>query len=107
MGSFTSRIGYLGEILRYANVIGGLDETQKRELRTKLEIIVDVEESKQRIRAHYDKDFFLPMIDRLAGKMFLVGFDLGRNRKPDYVCCIELCPEYIDYLKRILKPYLK
>jgi len=79
-------LGMLGELLRYANIVDGLKESEKRELRDVLEGL-----SSDSI---YDISFeVLP-----EGKQLVASSEH---------LVVELCTEYIDYLKRVLKPYLK
>lgn len=41
-------------------------------------------------------------------KSYIMGYDtVGKAKKKEYYFCAELCPEYIDYLKKVLKPYLR
>ena len=92
-------IALLGDILRYANIIDGLNEAVKRNLREKLEI-----QSSEKDRYLIDatanwEDFFkgtpagLPMIAFVGGD--------------DWFLCCKLSTEYIDYLSNAIKPYLK
>jgi len=101
-------LGYLGEVLRYANIIDGLNESEKNDLRPFL-------------AAESDPYFF---VDTSVLDRFNSNEDLARLRdvlfeKRELFCIekeneqidivfrgIELCPEYIDYLKEILRPYL-
>jgi len=94
-------LGMLSELLRYANVIDGLSEAKKRELRRNLELI-----GEQDRHLTYDDDSLTKISEVLKNKMFVLGSEFGQN-KVGYSLCVELCPEYFDYLKEILKPYLK
>lgn len=94
-------IGLLMELLNYANIINGLNETKKRELRKKLEIVIDLQ--KKEVYPEYYENFREELLD----KIFLFGYDeISNEKKPKWVFCAELCPEYIDYLRKILKPHL-
>lgn len=79
-------LGMLGELLRYANIVDGLKESEKRRLR-------DVLEGKSSGYV-YDMSF----------EVLPEGKQLVANSEH---LVVELCPEYIDYLKKVLKPYLK
>ena len=101
-------LGYLGEVLRYANIIDGLKENDKNDLRPFL-------------AAESDPHFFADtsVLDRfnsnenlarlrdvLFGKHELFCIE-KENEEIDMIFRgIELCPEYIDYLREILKPYM-
>lgn len=87
-------VGLLSEVLRYANIIDGIDESKKRALRPHLEIVKG-EEDPYKL---WTVAFLLP-----ENKKELVYF--SEEEEPYH--CAELCPEYIEYLKNILKPYLK
>jgi len=120
-------LGLLSELLSYANIINGLKEAKKRELRTDLEIAVDEEE--EHVRLYWypirvllklqnkvllfetpDNCIFIrqaewmgePTEPRLYGESYE-----KKIKGPDWFFCVELCPKYIDYLKTVLKPYLK
>lgn len=89
----------LMQLLGYANIINGLKESEKRRLKAKLEGVTEMEESD----TFYIQDF---RKDIGKDKKTVVYVEHG---EPVHLmhCCIELCPEYIDYLKKVLKPYLK
>jgi hypothetical protein len=95
-------LGYLAEVLRYANIIDGLSEEEKRDLRYDLEIIVGMTD----IRFGIDVDRMTDINYRFAHRyrMYLIG---DKETLGKIALCAELCPEYIDYLEEILKPYLK
>lgn len=89
-------LALLTELLCYANVINGLSETEKKELRYKLEIMTTPVE------------YYADMKKELKDKIFFFGYDetWEITEKPKWVFCVELCPKYIDYLKKVLKPYI-
>lgn len=94
-------LGYLAEVLRYANIIDGLSEEEKRDLRFDLELVVGINDrtfaiDEKRIE---DLDF------RFADKKKLVLFD--ENIAGKMALCVELCQGYIDYLKLVLKQHLE
>jgi hypothetical protein len=95
-------IGLLGELLRYANIIDGLDASQKRSLRRKLEIHVDLDEE----RSEFFEEEFTTVSKRLRNRILTL---FERDKTGERLCsfCYRLCSEYIDYLKEILKPYLQ
>jgi hypothetical protein len=86
-------LGLLGEILRYANIIDGLSATEKLALRYKLQ---GVKKFGGGGVARY------VVVPDLKGSKEVV-FE-GKGKEP-YFCPL-LCPEYIDYLKEVLKPYI-
>jgi len=101
-------LGLLMNLLSYANIINGLKEAEKRKLRTELE-------GKERMLVECP----------FAGIKFItdVVFDenvrkeIGKEKKTviyvereeDQILhfCAELCPEYIDYLRKVMKPHLR
>jgi len=95
-------LALLTELLSYANIINGLKESEKRHLRTDLDPVIR-NDAELEIIADFSS------IEKEIGedKKTVVYFE-----KPEYPteqplhCCAELCPEYIDYLKGILKPHL-
>ena len=95
-------LGMLGEILRYANIINGLNRTEKRELKDKLQ------GTKAKWEEKGEKDSLLKDIKEIyekAGIEFLSAKPNLDTKEWEFI--IELCPNYIDYLKKILNPYLK
>ena len=92
--------GLLSELLSYANIVNGLKESEKRELRMGLEIAVDTDD--------YVNLYWYPLRDVLSlrDKAVLLEYDGRKTEMKNLICCVELCPEYIDHLKRILKPYI-
>jgi len=77
-------LGLLQDILQYANLINGLKEEKKRKLMHNLLI-----ESPWDLNAELQKKIL---------------FGLDANGEP--FIAVELCPEYIEYLKKILKSLL-
>lgn len=96
----------LSELLSYANIINGLKEAEKRELRKKFEGI-SFEELKKGAEG---KDVYL--FDHLKpdvmdkGHYVLLGYEFDKSKKEKWVFCVELCLEYINHLKKVLKPYI-
>ena len=108
-------LGLLSELLSYANIINGLKETEKRALRRDLEIAV---KGNKYLHLYWDpiKDLLkLPnkvLLFEGPNKVLFLGHTIIKQYEKeivekDFLFCIELCPEYIDYLKKTLKPYLK
>jgi len=84
-------LGLLSELLSYANIINGLKEAGKKELKEKLE----------------GKDFEYLLNQAEEGHYVLLGYEFNKAKEKNWVFCNELCPEYIEYLKKLLNPYLR
>lgn len=82
-------LGLMGELLRYANIVDGLSECIKRKLRNLLESSPDDSVTLQ-----------LELMHRLPSSKHVFQ-EVGT------ALCVQLCQEYIDYLKEILKPYIR
>jgi hypothetical protein len=98
-------LGYLSEILRYANIVDGLSETEKRELRPKIEFAVHEQEKNGYMRIYEEP--LKTLCERLPDALGFLGYDSIDERLREFHFCVELCPDYIDYLKETLAPYLK
>jgi len=81
-------LGLLGELLRYANIVDGLKEFEKRKLRNVLE-------------GESFED-----IDDIASKVPSTTRIFKSYNRKDPFFVVELCPEYIEYLRKILKLYM-
>lgn len=93
-------LGLLGELLRYANIIDGLDESEKTDLKDKL---VGVQTTFQSEDGKY-YEWKIVKNEKIRKLKFYVSPDV---KKKEWAFCCELHPEYIDYLRNLLKPYLK
>lgn len=96
-------LALLSDILSYANIVNGLKESEKRSLRTRLG-------GAEEVKLEGDGEHHTFALDKIVKDKKIVFYI--ECRKPIHKmhvlhCCVELCPEYIDYLKEILKPYLK
>lgn len=102
-------MGLLMELLSYANIINGLKPTEKRKLWIELE----------GKKALLDR-FGYPVPENILGSIAAphdIKREIGKDKKiivydvhgegEPLRTCVELCPEYIDYLKKVLKPYIK
>jgi len=99
-------LGLLSDILRYANIIDGLNENVKRKLREKLEMIK--EESIEHFGFCFDA--LKEVLEAQPIGKGLVNIRLAENRKSrieHLETAVYLCPEYIEYLKKALKPYIQ
>lgn len=94
-------LGYLSEVLRYANIIDGLSEIEKRNLRIDLEY----SEDDPTLGRQYwgDQNRLAEIWEALERRATLFSRDTSGNV---HFRGIELCSDYIDYLKTVLKPYL-
>lgn len=75
-----TEIGLLMDVLRYANIIDGLNYDYKRKLRPCLEAHVT--------KGNIGNNFFI-------------------YHKIEDCICIQLCSDYVDYIKEMLRPYIK
>jgi hypothetical protein len=115
-------IGLMAELLCYANIMNGLKPYERNELRPKLDIMCNLLEyaklfrlGKIRIEDESLKENaavtsanikFLKKVTN--NKTYLYGCDYNyRKKECENVFCSVLSPEYVNYLKKILKPYLK
>lgn len=89
-------IALLGDILGYANIIDGLDEREKRNLREKLEIQV-----KERDPYPFDR----AEIDDLVRDAPPSTTMLALEGVSDWFFCSRLSSEHVDYLRKILLPF--
>lgn len=80
----------LADILRYANMVDGLSEYKLRKLR-------DVLGGKSAKASHN-------LMKELPDKTHFYHYNSVTHEVKTF--CVELCPEYIDYLKKVLKPYI-
>jgi hypothetical protein len=94
-----SEFCFLTEILTYANLINGIKPPQRRKLRWKLQGKTIKEKRKGRelvtFEIHVELLRFLP-----EGKGNMVSF-IGQDG-----ISFEVCLEYIEYLRMLIKPYL-
>jgi len=92
-------LGYLGEVLRYANIIDGLNESEKNGLRP----LLAAESESHLLTDPYDH---LRLRVALSDKRELFCIEKENEEINFAFRGIELCSEYIDYLGEILKPYM-
>lgn len=89
-------IALLGEVLGHANIINGLKEHEKRELREKLEI-----QDKDKNPYPFDTQDFDDLVrgaPTSTTMIALVGAD-------DWFFCSRLDSEYVDYLRKVMKQF--
>jgi len=95
-------LGYLSEVLRYANIIDGLSEIEKENLRLDLEY----SEADPTLGKEYwgDQNHLAEIWEALEHKahLFCIEPNYGIHFRG-----VELCSEYIDYLKTVLEPYIR
>ena len=92
-------LALLSDLLHYANMISGFSEPIRRDLRYDLEIMV----SEGHNRFSIDHDKFAEFDIRFSS---YVGRERSKEGIKETVFCIELSPDYLDYLKDVVKPYL-
>lgn len=96
----------LMQMLCYANIINGLKPSEKRELWVEIE-------GKRALRDEGFSKYELASIAvpdeikrRIGSDKKVMAF--GDPEDGDVLrTCVELCSEYINYLRRLLKPYVK
>jgi hypothetical protein len=111
-----SEMALLMNVLCYANIINGLKEYRKRKLRGILEMH-DALGSKDWL---YDQVLEAIVRLRFAGlnkyirsrkdRTVLIGYESKSKHGEileEPMFCVELCEEYIDYLKEVLEPDLR
>jgi hypothetical protein len=94
----------LSELLHWANIINGFKLPIKLSLRRFLEIMLPYE-----IGTNEDENFlegFVILEEEISCKKMLFGVETHEKKILSFVFCFELCNEYFDYLKRIIKPYM-
>lgn len=89
-------IALLGDVLRYANIIDGLDEGEKRKLREKLEIQI-----KERNPYPFNSADFEDLIRDAPPSTTMIAFE-GAD---DWFFCSRLNSEYVDYLRKVMVPF--
>ena len=89
-------LGLLSELLGYANIINGFSETTKRELRKKLEVTYKDRDTK------YINEETLFQLDQIPDKPYTIYVNFK-----EWELWIYVCPEYIEHLRKLLKPYIK
>jgi hypothetical protein len=87
-------LGMLSELLMYANIIGGLSETARKQLRKKLEVAYNV-----RGALHIDQESLI-QLDKIPDKTHIIA--VGEKESEFWAY---MCPEYLEHVKSILKPY--
>jgi len=111
-------LGLLSELLSYANIINGFKEGRKRKLRKDLEVAVKGE-VKGENRLYWKP--IQSMLSEMPNKLLIFekpdyvmfirsDFVNGIKKvieKKDFTFCVELCTAYINYLKKVLNPYLR
>lgn len=95
-------LALLSDLLHYANMINGLPEKIRRDLRFDLEVFVDSGNNTFQI----DEDVVKKLDDRLMSPNMILGRERNKNGNMETVCCHELSPEYLEYLREVTKPYL-
>jgi hypothetical protein len=93
----------LMQMLCYANIVNGLKPSEKRKLWIELE-----GKSKFSNEVYDLTTITVPdEIKRRIGSDKKVMAYGDPEDEEVYCTCVELCPEYIDHLRKLLKPYIK
>lgn len=87
----------LTEVLTYANLINGLKPHIRKKLKFKLQGMLNEKMCTERNRDHFLIDY--DMLSKMGDKA-IVSFS-GQ----DYLS-FEVCQEYIEYLRKLIKPYI-
>lgn len=95
-------IGLLGELLRYANIIDGLNEKEKRTLKRKLELLTEEGEN----YCLYEQDL-KNLFDKTSEKAWIWTLKIGKDNKREMSFCPELSVGYIEHIKKIIEPYTR
>jgi len=98
----------LMQLLSYANIINGLKPSEKRKFWIELEGKKDVFDTCPHAESVLPQMADPHGIRKEIGedKKVIAYIDLGEKDHP--LCtCVELCPEYINYLRKRLNPYLE
>ena len=100
----------LMQLLSYANIINGLKPSEKKELWYELE-------GKDELPGDKEEYLCITAVPKIISKRIgkdkkvIIYGDLresgGDLRYCPMYTCVELCPEYIDYLGKLLEKYLK
>jgi len=101
-------LGYLGEVLRFANIIDGLEKSQKESLRP----FLAAESPDTLVEQHYVYDYYdnkrlQELRSVLDEKHGLFCLEKENDEIEFAFRGFELCYEYIDYLGEILKLFLR
>jgi len=96
----------LMQMLCYANIINGLKTSEKKKLWFELEGKKHLHD--KGLSEHALASYALPdaIIEQIGSDIKVMAFG---DPKDEYVShtCVELCSEYLDYLRRLLRPYLR
>jgi hypothetical protein len=91
-------LGLLTELLTYANIINGMKENNRRKLINILQNplwTIGVTNWARTSALEYTK----------RGRFYLIGYEHGKLE--DMLCCAEVCPEYIDFIKELTNQFPK
>jgi hypothetical protein len=89
-------LALLSQLLSYANIVNGFKESNRRELRHKLGGFAEA-----------NNVLAVKIPKELSAKSHVIYFTRPEDSEDHHHFCTQLCPEYIDYLTDLLKPYLK
>jgi len=97
-------VGLLSDLLSYVNIINGLSETEKWRLKYKLQgmEVQSVKEDGRVRNGTVDKDLVSEVGE--DKKSLIIFYD---SDVQEWNFGVELCTKYIQYLRKLLKPYLR
>lgn len=95
-------LALLSDILHYANMISGFSEKIRRDLRYDLEITVTMGDRQFAL----DEKRIEELDERFRNPLVLIGREKTKRGDLATFFCIELSPEYLEYLRDIIQPYV-
>jgi hypothetical protein len=95
-------LALFSDLLHYANMISGFSEEIKRDLRYDLEITVSTGNNLFAL----DHNRIDDLDKRFRNPINLFGREKNEEGAKETFYCIELSPEYLEYLRDIVKPYV-
>ena len=95
-------LALLSDLLHYANMISGFSEETRRDLRYDLEITVSSGDNLFEL----DENRIEDLDKRFMNPLFYCGREKNKEGASETFFCIELSPEYLEYLRDIVKPYI-
>lgn len=94
-------ISLLAQLLQYANIIDGFSQGVRVVLKRKLSMWVLENDS-----YNLYEDDLKELLMKLEEKSFLHGFNINKDGKKEMYFCAELCPDYIEYISKVIRPYM-
>jgi hypothetical protein len=95
-------LALLSDLLHYANMVSGLPEATRRDLRYDLEITVTMRNGSFGL----DEKRIEDLDNRFRSPLFLCGREKTKEGVLETFFCMELSPEYLEYLRDIVKQHI-